>query len=189
MAGAKHLSRPPSGTEQPDPEDRYVFRQAVADARPLSSNRAVPERTEPSPVARQTRERDQAARRDLASGEADPEVVETGEEAFWCRSGLQRRVKRRLKTGQFPVEAVLDLHGLRVEEARSALGTFLSQSAGTGRRCVRIIHGKGLRSPSGDGILRRKVHSWLTRRRDVLAFASCTPADGGTGAVYVLLKK
>jgi len=189
MAGAKHLSRPPSGKEEPDPEDRYVFRQAVADARPLSSNRAVPEQTEPSPVARQTREQDHAARRDLASGDADPEPMETGEEAFWSRPGLQRRVTRRLRTGQLPVEGVLDLHGMRVEEARSALGTFLDQSAATGRRCVRIIHGEGLRSPSGDGVLRRKVHRWLTRRREVLAFASCTPADGGTGAVYVLLQK
>ena len=187
MAGEKHLG--PDNPGDLDPEERAAFRDAVADVQPLSSNRAVPERPAPEPVAARRQQEAEQARLDLASGAADPLPEETGEEVFWCRDGLQRRVKRRLRTGQIPVEAAIDLHGMRVEEARSALGTFLHHSLGRGCRCVRVVHGKGLRSPGGEGILRQKVQRWLTRREEVLAFASCLPHDGGTGAIYVLLRK
>ncbi|SCY13934.1 Smr/MutS family protein [Thiohalorhabdus denitrificans] len=186
MAGEKHLD---GQTAELDPEERAVFREAVADVAPLSTDRAVPERPAPPPVAAQREREAEQARLDLATGAADPEPAETGEEVFWCREGLQRRVRRRLRTGQVPVEGAIDLHGLRVEEARESLGAFLHQSLARGRRCVRVVHGKGLRSPGGEGVLRGKVQRWLTRRDEVLAFASCTPVDGGTGAVYVLLKK
>ena len=187
MAGEKHLG--PTRPEDLDPEERSAFREAVADVQPLDSNRAVPERPAPAPVASSRQQEAEQARLDLASGAADPEPAETGEEVFWCRDGLQRRVKRRLRTGQIPVEAAIDLHGLRVEEAREALGAFLHAAIGRGSRCVRVVHGKGLRSPGGEGVLRHKVQRWLARREEVLAFASCTLVDGGTGAVYVLLKK
>jgi DNA-nicking Smr family endonuclease len=187
VAGEKHLG--PTRPEDLDPEERAAFREAVADVQPLDSNRAVPERPAPEPVATSRQQETEQARLDLASGAADPVPAETGEEVFWCRDGLQRRVKRRLRTGQIPVEAAIDLHGLRVEEARDALGTFLHRALGRGSRCVRVVHGKGLRSPGGEGVLRHKVQRWLARREEVLAFASCLPQDGGNGAVYVLLKK
>lgn len=171
------------------PEEREAFREAMADVEPLVTDRIAPDRPAPPPVAAQRERETEQARLDLASGAADPEPAETGEEVFWCREGLQRRARRRLRTGQVPVEGAIDLHGLRVEEARESLGAFLHQSLARGRRCVRVVHGKGRRSPGGEGILRAKVQKWLTRRDEVLAFASCTPVDGGTGAVYVLLKK
>ncbi|HKJ71069.1 MAG TPA: Smr/MutS family protein [Gammaproteobacteria bacterium] len=187
MAGEKHLGAPPA--DAIDPEERDAFREAVADVQPLHSNRAVPDRPAPEPVAASRRREAEQVRLDLATGDADPLPEETGEEAFWCRPGLQRKVQRRLRTGQLPVEAAVDLHGLRVEEARAALGEFLHDALGRGCRCVRVIHGKGLRSPGGQGVLRHKVQRWLSRRQEVLAFASCPANDGGTGAVYVLLKK
>ena len=187
MAGEKHLGdAPPEGL---DPDDAAAFREAVADVEPLRSNRAVPERPAPAPKATSRQQEAEQARLDLASGAADPVPEETGEEVFWCRDGLQRKVQRRLRTGQMPVEAAIDLHGMRVEEARTALGTFLHTALGRGCRCVRVVHGKGLRSPGGEGVLRQKVQRWLSRRQEVLAFASCPSHDGGTGAVYVLLKK
>lgn len=187
MAGEKHLDADPEGDL--DPEERAAFREAVADVQPLRSNRVVPDQPAPEPVAASRQQEAEQARLDLASGAADPVPEETGEEVFWCRDGLQGKVKRRLRTGQMPVEAAIDLHGMRVEEAREALGTFLHGALGRGCRCVRVVHGKGLRSPGGEGVLRRKVQAWLSRRQEVLAFASCPPHDGGSGAVYVLLKK
>ena len=186
MAGEKHLDSADDGL---DPEDRALFREAVADAKPLETDRVVPERPGPAPVARQRQQETEQARLDLASGAADPEPAETGEEVFWCRDGIQHKVRRRLRNGHFPVESAIDLHGMRVEEARASLGTFLHNALGCGHRCVRIVHGKGRRSPGGEGVLRTKVQRWLARREEVLAFASCPPSDGGTGAVYVLLKK
>ncbi len=185
MAGKEHLSP----DEALDPEDRALFRESVGDVRPLASDRAVPDRPAPEPVAHQRRRETEQARQDLASGMADPEPAETGEEVFWCRQGLQRRVRRQLRSGHFPVEAALDLHGLRVEEARQSLGTFLQRALAQDHRCVRVIHGKGRGSPLGQGILRSRVQSWLARREEVLAFASCIRSDGGTGALYVLLRR
>ena len=185
MAGKEYLSP----EEALDPEDRALFRESVGDVQPLSSDRVVPDQPGPEPVARKRREESEQARLDLASGAADPEPAETGEEVFWCRQGIQHRVRRQLRSGQLPVEAAVDLHGLRVEEAREALGGFLRRALGHGHRCVRVVHGKGRRSPLGQGILRAKVQRWLARREEVLAFASCIPSDGGTGAVYVLLRR
>jgi len=94
---------------------------------------------------------------------------------------------RKLKRGQFDIEDELDLHGMRVKEAGQTLESFLSKCSNHGRRCVRIIHGKGLRT--GGSVLKENVAQWLRLRSDVVAFCSAQPNDGGTGAVYVLLKK
>lgn len=187
MAGKEHLN--PDEEEALDPEERALFRESVGDVRPLASDRAVPEAPGPEPVARQRRRETEQDRLDLATGAADPEPAETGEEVFWCRPGLQHRVRRQLRSGRLPVDAVVDLHGLRVEEARQSLGTFLHRALGHGHRCVRVIHGKGRGSPLGYGVLRSKVQGWLAQREEVLAFASCIPSDGGTGALYVLLRR
>ena len=102
-------------------------------------------------------------------------------------SGVQRKLVRQLKRGQIKIEEELDLHGMRVREAGVALDRFLSECSERGLRCVRIIHGKGLRS--GGSVLKENVDQWLRLRSDVVAFSSAPPNDGGTGAMYVLLKK
>jgi DNA-nicking Smr family endonuclease len=94
---------------------------------------------------------------------------------------------RKLKRGQFPVEAEIDLHGLRQHAAQAALRQFLSECLRRGLQCVCVIHGKGLRSGPGGPVLKVIVHHWLRKVEDVAAFATARPADGGSGAVYVLL--
>ena len=104
------------------------------------------------------------------------------------RAGVRPQVMRRLRRGLIPVENELDLHGLHQAAARTELADFLSHSVSMGRRCVRIVHGKGYRSGTRGPVLKIAVDSWLRRHLDVLAFTSARAIDGGTGAVYVLLR-
>jgi DNA-nicking Smr family endonuclease len=101
---------------------------------------------------------------------------------------LQDTVWRRLRRGAYRIGAELDLHGLNRERARLAVQEFLADCQERNLRCVRIIHGKGLGSPNTGPVIKSLLDSWLRRRRDVLAFCSARPQDGGTGAVYVLLR-
>jgi DNA-nicking Smr family endonuclease len=104
------------------------------------------------------------------------------------RAGVRTQVIRRLRRGLIPVEDELDLHGLTQSAARDQLAEFLQNTRSAGRRCVRIIHGKGYRSGARGPILKIAVDLWLRRHLDVMAFSSARPIDGGTGAVYVLLR-
>jgi len=166
--------------------ERALFREAVKDVRPLRADRPEPDGPKPPPVPRQ-RERDDAqVLKDMLSDAVDPAELETGEELVFARPGLQHSVLRKLRRGQFSVEAELDLHGMTVVEARQALAEFLQARPG---RCVRIIHGKGNSSAGRLPVLKGKVNHWLRQRREVLAFCSARPVDGGTGALYVLLAR
>jgi DNA-nicking Smr family endonuclease len=104
------------------------------------------------------------------------------------RSGVRIQVMRRLKRGLIPNDDELDLHGLTQTAARDALADFLARSRDAGHRCVRVIHGKGYRSGARGPVLKTAVNLWLRRHSDVMAFASARTIDGGTGAVYVLLR-
>ena len=143
----------------------------------------------PAPIPHQTLADEQQVLEDLASLEFDPAEIETGEELLYRGAGLQDRQFRRLRRGQFRIEGELDLHGFTADAARLAVATFLTRARQAGKRCLRIIHGKGRGSRNGRPVLKTRVHFWLRQRRDVLGFSSALPADGGTGAVYVLLKK
>ena len=104
------------------------------------------------------------------------------------RAGARTQVVRRLRRGLIPIEDELDLHGLTQSAARDRLAEFLQNTRAEGRRCVRIIHGKGYRSGARGPVLKIAVDSWLRRHLDVMAFTSARAIDGGTGAVYVLLR-
>ena len=104
------------------------------------------------------------------------------------RPGIQHRLYRDLQRGVLEPEATLDLHGMRVEDARRALSRFLDQSLQARRRCVRIIHGKG-KGSGGQLVIKQRVNQWLPQREEVLAFCSAPRWDGGTGAAYVLLSR
>ena len=119
----------------------------------------------------------------------DPAELDTGEHLSFRRAQVREEVLRKLKRGQFAVEAEIDLHGLGRHAAHEALRQFLNDSVRRGLRCVRVIHGKGLRSGPGGPVLKHVVDHWLRKVEQVLAFASARPVDGGTGAVYVLLGK
>lgn len=115
--------------------------------------------------------------------------VDTGEHLTYHQPGIQPRVMRRLRRGHYRCQAELDLHGMVVNVARQSLLAFLEQARQRQYRCVRIIHGKGLRSGQRGPVLKVKLAGWLQQRQEVLAYTSARPNDGGTGAVYVLLKR
>jgi DNA-nicking Smr family endonuclease len=121
------------------------------------------------------------------SGTAEAATIVGGELSFQ-RAGVRTQVMRRLRRGLYPVEDELDLHGLTQTAARERLAEFLERGRDTGARCVRIIHGKGYRSGARGPVLKTAVNLWLRRHSDVMAFVSARAIDGGTGAVYVLLR-
>lgn len=170
----------------PTDEDRELFRRAVEGARPLSPTAGIPASPAPPPRAR-FRRADEAAvlAESLASGPEDE--LETGEDLGFRSPAVSLPVFRKLKRGGFSVRDEIDLHGFTAVEARAALYEFLAESRLAGMRCVRVIHGKGLRSGHRGPVLKRKLGRWLQVRKDVLAYCSARPVDGGTGAVYVLL--
>jgi DNA-nicking Smr family endonuclease len=159
----------------------------MADVRPLPKSPAVPARPRPRAIARFTR----AGRQDLLhenhSIASDPAVLETEAELTFRRKYVRDQVFRKLQRGQFAVEAEIDLHGLRRHAAHEVLRQFLNDCVHRGLHCVRIIHGKGLGSGPGGPVLKLVVHHWLRKVENVAAFAAARPADGGSGAVYVLL--
>jgi len=171
-------------------EPSEEFRAAVADVRPLPTDVAAPpDVPKPPPVARFKHADEAAVLAESLSGPLDRASIETGEELVFRRPGVQSAIIRKLRHGQYAVEGELDLHGMTVPVARAALDEFLKDCIASGRRCVRLVHGKGQRSGHRGPVLKNKVNVWLQRRNEVLAFASTPPVDGGTGAIYILLAR
>jgi len=170
-----------------DPEDRALFLDAVGPVEPVEDDRVEPER--PRPSARPRRDPgfdemvDEVHFSDLA------EAPEQGEQVQYVRPGVQKAILRKLKRGGYSVSASLDLHGMTVEQARGEVTAFIRAERGELRRCVRIVHGKGYRSADGQPVLKTLLNRWLPQRDDVVAFCSAPPHDGGTGALYVLLRR
>ena len=162
-------------------KDDDAFRQAMSDVTPLATDTAEPYRKRRKPVPLPRHEDDDDQLMDLA--------VETPEFLDFRRPGIQHRVYRDLQRGVIEAEATLDLHGMRVVDARAALPRFLRQAVHSGKRCVKIIHGKGRGSDATQPVLKQKTNQWLRQRDEVLAFCSAPRWDGGTGAAYVLLKR
>jgi DNA-nicking Smr family endonuclease len=177
-------------TAKPPEPELAVFREAVSDVVPLpDSGRVLPEKPRPGPYPGQSRLDEARVLRDALS---DPipwdEDPETGEELSYLRDGLSRLTLRKLRRGHWVIQAELDLHGHRSDEARASLVEFLNHCRRRGLRCVRIVHGKGLGSKNRLPVLKHKVKHWLMQRDEVLAFCQAPPHDGGAGAALVLLK-
>lgn len=180
----------PPPVSEPKPEDLAAFRAAVADAKPLPDpGRAPPPRPRIKPIPIQSQRDEQQVLVDMLSDHIPWDEAETGEELNFTRPGLSQQVLRRLRRGHWVIEDELDLHGLTRDEARERLAAFLNECRKRGTRCIRIIHGKGLGSKNKEPVLKQKVRSWLMQREEVLAFAQARPADGGSGAVIVMLKR
>jgi DNA-nicking Smr family endonuclease len=177
----------PGGDGPDDAEEAArLFRDAVRGVKPLGAGGPAP-RPKPRPRARFTRaDRAAVLRESLAAEPPDPALA-GGEALVYHRPGVQSVVLRRLRRGEYRVQREIDLHGLTVAEARQALREFLIEALDHHVRCVRIVHGKGLRSGPGGPVLKSAVAGVLRRTAAVLAYVSARPADGGTGAVYVLL--
>ncbi len=143
----------------------------------------------PEPVPRQHLLDESAALRETISDEFDVStLLDVDEQLSFRRPGIGTDVTRKLRQGHWSIQRHLDLHGLRSDDARQALGEFIREVCQLGIRCVRVVHGKGLGSPGKAPVLKNKVHSWLVQKNEVLAFVQARPAEGGAGALVVLLK-
>jgi DNA-nicking Smr family endonuclease len=171
-----------------DDDDRNLFRAAVGQVRRLQSDRVGATRPAAPPIPRQRHLDEAAVMKELASAPIDFESIESGEELIWLRPGLQRRVLNRLRRGHWRVQDEIDLHEMNTEAAGQSIRAFLEDARRDGLSCVKIIHGKGLRSGPDGPRLKLLTANLLTRIDIVCAFASAPRHDGGTGAVYVLLK-
>jgi DNA-nicking Smr family endonuclease len=173
---------------KPNPEES--FRDVCADVAPLPPLDTVePYQRRPPPVPAQSRRNDLAALREMAEACLPDGDIETGDDLHYCRPGLSQPLLRKLRRGQIAVQDQLDLHGMRTEEARLTVSLFLQDATARALRCVRIVHGKGTGSRDRRPVLKPRLAGWLVKRDEVLAYCSAPAHDGGTGAIYVLLKK
>jgi len=170
-------------------DDKDVFRNAMADAKPLRAPARVPaSKPKPKPRARFARADEEAAL--FESLEDDIDTTEHGHGAAlrFHRRHVGRRTMRKLTRGGYSVQGEIDLHGMTLAEAKPRLREFLQYSVAENRLCVRVVHGKGLGSGERGPVLKNAVNTWLRKWGNVLAFVSTRQVDGGTGAVYVLLQ-
>jgi DNA-nicking Smr family endonuclease len=129
---------------------------------------------------------------EMVAGQGDFTVADTDEYIEGAAPGIDARLLRSLRRGDFSLQGRLDLHGMTQVQAKEAVDRFLTDSRRTNKRCVLIVHGRGLNSPDQVPVLKERMREWLNQKRlgkTVLAFATARPQDGGTGAVYVLLRR
>lgn len=173
-------------------DEAQVFRRSIGEVTPLSgalTQRVAPTRAHPRPVPRQTQQDEAAVLAESLSDEFDAaSLLETDDRLSYRRSGLSMDVVQRLRRGHWVIQAQIDLHGLRRDEARDALTLFLQDALKRGLRCVRVIHGKGLGSVNRQPVLKDRVKHWLAQKKEVLAFCQARAQDGGSGALLVLLQ-
>ena len=170
--------------------ERRLFELAVGPVQPLVHARRVhhpPRAVEPTPRQRLLDE--ESVMREALSDDFDVEtLLHTDEALSFRRPGLGPDVVRKLREGHWSIQRQLDLHGLRTDEARETLGHFIREAHKRGLRCVRVVHGKGLGSPGRTPVLKARVLRWLVQKNEVLAFVQARPAEGGAGALVVLLR-
>ncbi|QBP75273.1 DNA mismatch repair protein MutS [Herbaspirillum huttiense] len=173
-------------------EEANIFRNSIGQVAPLRPEvvdkaHYLPE--PPLPIPRQHLADEQAALLESLSDEFTVDtLMDSDENLSFARPGVGMDVLSKLRRGNWVIQAQLDLHGYRRDQAREALGEFLRQSRRRGLRCVRVIHGKGLGSVNKEPVLKHKVRNWLAQRDEVMAFCQARAADGGAGALVVLLR-
>lgn len=189
-AAAAEAERKRRELEEQREREANLFRNSIGQVKPLNAPpRVHPEPLRPQPIAHKRMEDDEAVLQESLSDEFSIEtLLETDDTLSYARSGVGPDVLKKLRSGGWVTQDQLDLHGLRVDQAREALGQFLRDALKRGFRCVRIIHGKGLGSIDKKPVLKSKVRNWLVQKDEVIAFCTARAADGGSGAVMVLLK-
>ena len=170
--------------------ERHLFAHYVGPVTPLSTQQRVQFQPEPpTPRPLQLELDEQRVLLEAMSAEFDVStLLDVDDQMSFRRPGIGLDVTRKLRSGHWSIQRHLDLHGLRSDEAREALGQFIRLSHRTGLRCVRVVHGKGLGSPGRMPVLKAKVQRWLVQKKEVLAFVQARPAEGGAGALVVLLQ-
>jgi DNA-nicking Smr family endonuclease len=179
----------------PEASEEEIFEREMAGVKRLST--AEPQRVPRRPPSAQRPIDDPDAEviealEKLVDGRAGFDIADTTEYLEGAVAGLDRRLVRQLRGGHFATQAHLDLHGLTASEARTAVDAFLAEAHQRGHRCVLIVHGRGLNSKDQVPVLKRRLTGWLSRTawaRQVLAFTSARPCDGGVGALYVLMRR
>ncbi len=192
---ARPVAAPPPPAE-PELSDAELFRQemlGISRISQVTSGRDKPIEVEREVLVRQSDDAEAYAQlSDLVSGIGTFDISDTDEYIEGLATGLDRRLLLRLRRGDYAVQGHVDLHGLNREEARDRVELFMHESRLKGHRCILIIHGRGLNSKDQIPVLKEAVRLWLVRgrlSRNVLAFATARPTDGGAGAVYVLLRR
>lgn len=177
-------------TQRAKEADSALFKRAVGEVQTLpDKGRVHHQPARPQPVAARRQLDEQAVLQESLSDEFDVEsLLETDESLSWRRPELGLDVVRKLRRGVWALQAELDLHGLRTDEAREQTSSFLREAQLKGLRCVRIVHGKGLGSPGRQPVLKDKVKRWLVQSDRVLAFVQARADEGGVGALVVLLQ-
>lgn len=174
-------------TQQTSESD--LFFRAVGTVKPIPDKGKALLRKEREAPQRMRHESDaKAVLMEAISDEFDVSTLLDADDLLsFCRPGMGPDVTRKLRRGDWAIQGQLDLHGLKREEAREQLNAFVREACKLGLRCVRVIHGKGLGSPGKTPILKSRVHGWLVQKQEILAFVQAKPADGGAGALLVLL--
>ena len=176
-------------TEKRAEAERNLFTRAVGKVAPIASQERVwspPQRPTPRPLQQDLD--DEAVMQESMSDEFDiTTLLDADDQLSFRRPGIGTDVTRKLRKGEWSIQGQIDLHGLRSDEARNAMGQFIRDAKRMGWRCVRVVHGKGLGSPSKEPVLKSKVQRWLVQKNEVLAFVQAKPSDGGGGALVVLL--
>ena len=169
---------------------RNLFQAAVGQVQRLpQSTLADLKPAPPKPIPKQHLLDEAAALQEAISDEVDVStLLETDERLSFRRPGVGQDVTQKLRRGKWSIQRQVDLHGLRTDEARETLTTFIRDAHKQGIRCVRVVTGKGLGSPGKEPVLKDKVHRWLVQKAEVVAFVQAQPAHGGAGALVVLLQ-
>jgi DNA-nicking Smr family endonuclease len=177
--------RPPAPVTD---DDSRLFREAIGEVRAFDPVAAAPSQNKPAPHPHKFDADEAAVPGELLEMSFDPAWMEVGEELSFLQDGYPPKLLRQLKRGQYSIQDDIDLHQMNAAAAQASIVLFLAAARRAGIRCVRIIHGKGLRSRAAGPVLKGLTDRTLRRRDDVIAFASARPSMGGTGAVVVLLK-
>jgi len=169
--------------------EKDLFTRAIGATEPLRRKASVPLAPEPpAPIPFQHQLDEQRVLRESLSDEFDVTTLLDVDDAMsFRRPGIGTEITARLRKGDWSIQGQLDLHGLRSDEAREALGGFIRNAHKQGLRCVRVVHGKGLGSPGKQPVLKTKTQRWLIQKNEVIAFVQAKPAEGGAGALVVLL--
>lgn len=182
----------PSGGKKPDsgPDAGLSFSELVGPVTPVKvRGRVSMKKPLPSPRARFKEADDRAVLAESISGGPSEPTLSAGDEISFRRKGVPISVVKDLRRGKYAIQEELDLHGMNASQAHAALRQFMNELLMSDTRCVRIIHGKGLRSGPRGPVLKGKVVSWLPQWDEVLAYVTAPENNGGTGAVYVLLAR
>lgn len=186
------LKTPPAPPPPPPPppdDPSALFRQATRDVIPLDHPLPYPHPPQkPSSMPRRRIAEVERVVHDAMTDAWPWDELATDEEMMFLRPGQKLDTLRKLRRGHWLVQAELDLHGLGSDEARVRVGEFIHRAMQRGRRCIRIIHGKGYGSLHQEPVLKNKLRNWLWQRQEVLAFSQARASEGGAGAVVVLLR-